>query len=185
LDNPELMGQAHFRLEGGETMSALRIGTNTASTGDGLGSFLDSLAKWIPGDVIAFYAAAIFALRATLEPLMGEAEVLPSQPTPYSLELLIGSAALAGILTMVGALSGGPGNPQKPLPAKKKDWLRVLILMALSVVAFLVWSLTIPQSWWTEQGVLVALATVAVAGFAIGFVPMAQLISNSLRNSMG
>jgi len=58
-------------------MSSLRIGSNTPPS-EPLGGYVDSLAKWIPGEVIAFYAAGIAAMRGTLEPLDGETEVLAS-----------------------------------------------------------------------------------------------------------
>ena len=153
-------------------MSSLRIGSNTPPS-EPLGGYVDSLAKWIPGEVIAFYAAGIAAMRGTLEPLDGETEVLASQATPYAGWLLLGSIVLAAVLTIVGAIGGGPNN--QPRPATRNDIGLVAILVALWVAAFTVWSLAIPESWWTGQGVLTVVATVAVAGFAIGFVPLAEL----------
>jgi hypothetical protein len=58
-------------------------------------------------------------------------------------------------------------------------------LVVLSVAAFVVWSLAIPESWWTAQGVEAVVATVAVAGFAIGFVPIAELAAGWVRKQMG
>jgi hypothetical protein len=163
-------------------MSSLRIGSNTTPN-EKLGGYVDSLAKWIPGEVIAFYAASIAALRGTLEPLQGQKEVLASQATPYAGWLLLGSILLAAVLTVVGAIKGGPDA--KPRPANHDDIGRVAILAILSVTAFVVWSLAIPDSWWTGQGVLTVVATVAVAGFAIGFVPIAELTAGWVRAQMG
>ena len=163
-------------------MSSLRIGSN--STPDpAMSGYVDSLAKWIPGEVIAFYAAGIAALRGTLEPEGAAKEVVASQPTPYAGWLLLGSMLLAAVLTVVGAIKGGPEN--KPRRATRADTGYVAILVVLSVTAFVVWSLAIPDSWWTGQGVLTVVATVAVAGFAIGFVPVAELIAGWARTQMG
>ena len=163
-------------------MSSLRIGAN-ATPDNRLGGYVDSLAKWIPGEVIAFYAAGIAAFRGTLEPLKGQTEVLASQATPYAGWLLLGSVLLAALLPVIGAIKGGPGK--KPRPARKADLGYVVILMMLSVAAFVVWSLTIPESWWTGQGLETVVATVAVAGFAIGFVPLAELVAGWIRRKMG
>src|SRR2546428_12665121 len=122
-------------------MSALRIGTNAASD-DPLKSRIDSIAKWIPGEVLAFYVAAIAALRGTLEPLPGQNEVLPSQATPGSGYLLLGAFLLTVILTVVGAMRGGEND--NPPPAKHGDTERGAIFMLFAVVAVGVWALTIP-----------------------------------------
>jgi hypothetical protein len=163
-------------------MSSLRIGANPTPD-DKLGGYVDSLAKWIPGEVIAFYAAGIAALRGTLEPLNGKQDVLASQATPYAGSLLIGSIFLAALLTVIGSIKGGPEG--KPRPATRKDAGLVAILVLLSIAAFVVWSLAIPESWWTGQGVKTVVATVAVAGFAIGFVPLAELSAGWVRKQMG
>jgi hypothetical protein len=162
-------------------MSALRIGAN-ATPDDPMKGRIDSIAKWIPGEVLAFYVAAIAALRGTLNPLPGQNEVLPSQATPGSGWLVLGALLLTILLTVVGSINGGDNN--QPPPAKRSDAKWVAILIALAVIAFLLWSLTIPQTWWTDRGVKTAIAVVTVAGFAIGYVPVAELVAGWVRNKM-
>jgi hypothetical protein len=164
-------------------MSTLRIGANLETSDNKLTGYIDTLAKWIPGDVIAFYVAGIAALRSTLEPLAGQSEVLESQATPGAGWLLLGAAGLTIVLTVIGAIKGGPDN--KPPPATRKDVGRVAVLVLLSTAAFIVWSLVIPQTWWTKQGLDVAIASLVVAGFALAYVPVAELIAGYVRAKMG
>jgi drug/metabolite transporter (DMT)-like permease len=163
-------------------VSALRIGANSEPQDDMKGR-IDSIAKWIPGEVLAFYVAAIAALRGTMEPLEGQKEVLPSQSTPGSGWLLLGAIVMTVALTVVGAIRGGEN--EKPKPAQRKDAGLVFVLVLLAVIAFLVWSLTIPQTWWTDRGLKTAIAVIAVAGFSIVYVPIAELIAGWVRPKIG
>jgi len=169
-------------------MSAWRIGSSVPveETPDGprdfrpgdasqrapLTSALDTLVKWVPGEIIAFYAAATFALQETLTPGGGDAG-LASRSTPYAVWLLIGAVVLTLVVTTVGALSrnldaGADG---------RAPWWEVLVTAVLATVAFVGWSLTVPGSYWSGEGVNGSVALVVVAGFALGFVPLAELLT--------
>ena len=138
-------------------MSAWAIGrTNgqgTLAGGQGLTlkSFVDKTIKWIPADVIALYTLGITALK-TQHP----------DPNP-SVALLIGALVLAPILVILGAVSARSLN--------SSDY----VLAALSVVAFAIWSLAIPDSGWHRIDWVVAnpgyIAVIsAVAGLLFGII---------------
>jgi len=134
---------------------------------------LDTLVKWVPGEIIAFYAAATFALRETLSPSEGGDGALTSQPTPYAVWLLVGAVALTVLVTAVAAVSrnldaGGPD---------RAPWWEVLVTAVLAMAAFVAWSLTVPGSYWSGEGVNGSVALVVVAAFALGFVPLAELLT--------
>ncbi|MBX7451923.1 hypothetical protein GR927_28370 [Mycolicibacterium sp. 3033] len=112
-------------------MSAWRIGTGGGSPigtldegGPDLGKYFDAVAKWIPGDIMAFYLAAVTLISGT------------SATGRPSVSLWLAAAAATAILILLAALKAKRG--------KKDTTTRI----GLGVTAFFVWSAVIPQSGW-------------------------------------
>jgi hypothetical protein len=101
---------------------------------------LDSLTKWIPGEVIVLYAAAVTAFGA-------ETHAEPS------IALLIVAGVLTPVIVVLFAYSRGT--------VKRKTWLTALF----AAIAFAIWSLSVPfsgwQSWDLVQDNQLAVALVA------------------------
>lgn len=112
-------------------MSAWRIGTGGGSAvgtldgeGGALGKFTDTVVKWIPGEIVAFYLAAI---------------TLISGPPPVahpSVSLWLGAFAATALLILFAGLR------------MKRTRLDIVKRIGLGLLAFLVWSAVIPQSGW-------------------------------------
>jgi hypothetical protein len=97
---------------------------------------IDSLIAWIPGEVIAAYAAIVLALQ----PEQAEgADPPPVEITSYWW-ILVG-VIFAALLTWLGGWSKADNLDTK---AAKELTARVI----LSGVAFAIWSFVIPGSWW-------------------------------------
>ena len=93
---------------------------------------VDKLLAWIPGDVIAAYMALVLALQGS------EAESVE----PTSGWWLIGAIAAAGLLTFLGGFSN-------PIALDGRDWRELVVKsVILSPIAFALWSLVLPGSWW-------------------------------------
>jgi hypothetical protein len=112
-------------------MSAWRVGTGDATvvgldaTQSNFRTFIDKLTKWIPGDVLALYVAGVSLL-------LSREGGGPSIPL-----LIVGSVATVGVV-LLGAkaannLSGG-----------------TVLRAFLALVAFAIWSATVPGSGWQE-----------------------------------
>jgi hypothetical protein len=113
-------------------MSAWRIGRESselAGTKDAsqTKTFVDRIVKYIPGDAIVGYTTAItlFALQS-------------GQPSP-KLWLALVFVVVTAVLVVLGWLSATPRDPG----AIARD-------LFLAIVAFVVWSLTVPGNGWTE-----------------------------------
>jgi hypothetical protein len=91
---------------------------------DGPQTTIDKIVKWIPGDALALYAAAVTAFAAK------------SGARP-SVVLLIVFVALAGVLVPLSTFASSGTIPA-----------RTLLPAVLAAVAFLIWSLTMPFSGW-------------------------------------
>src|SRR5262245_49950567 len=93
---------------------------------------VDKLLDWIPGDVIAAYMALVLALQ-------GE-DAKGVEPT--GLGWLIAAIVAAGVLTFLGGFAGSAD-------LDGGEW-KVLMLKSvlLSPIAFALWSLVLPGSWW-------------------------------------
>jgi len=110
-------------------MSAWGIGRQSgagslAGGNTGLKPYVDRVVQWIPADVIALFMFGISVLK-TQHP----------DPNP-SLALLAGGLVVAPILVVLGARSRHRLD--------RKDGL----LAVLSVPAFAIWSLAVPESGW-------------------------------------
>jgi hypothetical protein len=116
-------------------MSAWRIGTGTddvasaRETGDNLKRYIDKITMWIPGDVIVIYVAGVTALFA--------------QGNESSVAWLVVMAVVTLVYVPVAALVA-----RKQITGVV--WGRAL----LAVVAFLIWSLTVPANGWLELDAL-------------------------------
>lgn len=93
---------------------------------------VDKLLAWIPGDVIAAYMALVLALQgsdaATVKPTAGG--------------WLIAGIAAAGVLTFLGGFVN-------PVTLDRRDWYELILKsVLLSPIAFALWSLVLPGSWW-------------------------------------
>ena len=112
-------------------MSAWRIGAGTGDVADAreadnsLKRYIDKITVWIPGDVVVIYVAGVSALfTQSIEPNVVWVVVMAVVTLVY-----VPFAAWVTRKQITGAV-----------------WGRAL----LAVVAFLIWSLTVPGSGWQE-----------------------------------
>lgn len=125
---------------------------------------VDTLIEWIPGEVIAAYAAIILALQPQA-PAGGNAELVPTH-----LGWLVAGVVFAGLLTWLGGWS-----KTRDLDSSVEKELRLRVVLA--VVAFAIWSFVVPGSWWYSVPQIAASQAVVpiavgVAGAAFG--PLAE-----------
>jgi hypothetical protein len=120
--------------------------TRAASDGTGgpLGDIVDTVTKWIPGEVLALYAAGVT--------MIGH---------PSWFWLVVG-ILLAPLVVVLGAFA----NSGK-LPTDQKIQVRAY----LALVSMLLWSLVVPGSgWWSWSVIGRNPAAVALAGGALGLI---------------
>jgi hypothetical protein len=116
---------------------------------DQLKAFVDRITKWIPGDVLAIYIAGVTVLSAG-------AGGGPNAP------FLMVMAVVALLVVLLAPYSSGA-------PITRRVALRAV----LAVIAFLIWSLSVPLSGWqslqliAQNPGLVAVAS-AIAGLLFG-----------------
>jgi hypothetical protein len=109
-----------------------------------LGDIADTVAKWIPGEVLALYTAGVT--------MIGH---------PNWFWLAIG-VILAPVVVVLGAFANSGKLPSDP---------RIQARAGLALVAMLLWSLVVPASGWWEWGLVGNNpAAVALAGAALGLV---------------
>ena len=116
-------------------MSAFGIGRSPSVAISGAekpdpGAYAGRVVQWIPGDVLALYAASVLWLSDG-----------GSKP---SATLLIIYTIVTPLIVLLGAWS----NQQD------QQWRVVIVKAALSVPAFLIWSLAIPGSGWQKWSVV-------------------------------
>jgi hypothetical protein len=120
--------------------------TRAASDGTGgpLGDIADTVAKWIPGEVLALYVAGVTMIG-----------------TPNLFWLIVG-VLLAPLVVVLGAYA----NSGK-LPTDQRIYVRA----GLGLVAMLLWSLVVPGSGWWEWGAVADNPeAVALTGGALGLI---------------
>jgi hypothetical protein len=112
-------------------MSVWRIGAGTddvadaGESGDTLKRYIDKITVWIPGDVLVIYVAGVTALL--------------TQSNEPNVVWLVVMAAITLVYVPVAAWV-----------ARKQITGAVWVRALLAVVAFLIWSLTVPESGWHE-----------------------------------
>lgn len=116
-------------------MSAWRVGTGRSQVGifaneSGFKRFFDKLTIWIPGDVIALYVAGVSAF---LNRVGGGPEF----------RLVIVMAIATPFIVLLGAWA-----------TDKLGWF-TLVRALLAVVAFLIWSITVPSSGWDQEAAII------------------------------
>src|ERR687892_2013707 len=115
----------------GEGMSAWRIGAGTDDVADApeagntLKRSIDKITVWIPGDVVVIYVAGVTA-------------ILSQSTEPNVLWLVV-----MAVVTLVYV-------PFAAWVARKQITGAVWGRALLAVVAFLIWSLTVPANGWYE-----------------------------------
>jgi hypothetical protein len=112
---------------GGRGPAKGKAAARAAAKDDGSGvlsSAVDRVTKWIPGDAIALYVAAVTAFSASTD-------ARPSVP------LLIGFVVITAALVVLGEFATTGDIPKKSLLAA-----------GLAAAAFVIWSLTVPFSGW-------------------------------------
>lgn len=142
-------------------MSAWGVGASTSevrlATPDA-GSYVGRVVRWIPGDVVALYGAAI--LWVTPEPLAP------------SLALWWWFVAAAPVVTLAGAFA--------TRNLKKFDAVKA----ALAAVAFAIWSLSVPRSGWQQLGAIAANPGWVIAASALGGV-IFGLVASGIERKFG
>ena len=138
-------------------MSAIRMGTGASSaalsdntTANPVLEFLGRWVKWIPAEVIAIYGLTI----SQMQPAPGAASQAPVVSVPL---FWITLAATPIVVLVAGYL------------AKSS---RLLVRMVFSIVAFAIWSSTVPHSAWQEfdlfsKNELVAYAVLALLSLVL------------------
>lgn len=127
---------------GGRRRSGPAAGT-TATTGK-LTAAVDQLTRWIPGDILAIYVAAVTALTAP-----------QSQP---SMALLLGTIVATFLFVVLAAFATGD-------PIERATWAAAI----LGTIAFAIWALSVPMSGWNRiDFVAENKEPVAVVGAFIG-----------------
>jgi len=125
-------------------------GADAPAGADGLNSAVDKLTKWIPGDALALYVAAVTAFAAGDE----------AKPSPV---LLIVFIVLSAAFVVGGAFAVSGDVPRS-----------VFLPAILAAVAFAIWTLSVPFGGWQRLDVVednragVAIVA-AVTGVLFGF----------------
>jgi hypothetical protein len=116
----------------------------TDGTGGPLGDIADTVAKWIPGEVLALYVAGVT--------MIGH---------PSWLWLVVG-LLLAPLVVILSAFANSGRFPTDQ---------KILLRANLALVAMLLWSLVVPDSgWWSWDVIERNPAAVALAGGALGLI---------------
>jgi hypothetical protein len=130
---------------------------------------VDTLVAWIPGEVIAAYMALVLALQR---------DDTSGVVKPTSVWWLIGAA---GLLTFLGGFSNSTY-------LSGDEWLELGVKVVLSAMAFALWSLVLPGSWWQSihdiadnAAVVAILAGLAAAAFGLLAQGIVQRLDARLR----
>lgn len=149
-----------------ERPSSAEAATDGVTAGDP--PTVETLVAWIPGEVIAAYMALVLALQS------GEENGVVK---PTSLWWLVGAITSAGLLTFLGGFS-------KSRNLSRSEWHELGVKVVLSAIAFVLWSLVLPGSWWQSIDTIAdnaaAVAIVAGMGAAV-FGLVAQAVVMRLK----
>jgi uncharacterized membrane protein len=120
---------------------------------------VDTLVAWIPGEVIAAYMALVVALQGN--------DNTNGVVNPTSLWWLVGAIGASGVMTFLGGFS-----KSRHLTSNQRRELGVRVV--LSAIAFALWSLVLPGSWWQSlktiadnAAVVAIVAGIAAAAFGL------------------
>jgi hypothetical protein len=121
---------------------------------------VDAVVAWIPSEVIAAYMALVLALQGT--------DNTDGVTNPTSLGWLIGAILASGLITFLGGFA-------KSKNLTRPQWTELGVKVVLSAVAFAIWSLVLPGSWWQSINTIADNAPVVaivagLAGVAFGLV---------------
>jgi hypothetical protein len=120
-------------------------GTDAAAETSPVATAIDRLTKWIPGDILALYVAAVTAFAAESG----------SKPSPLLLVVFIALSALF----VIGASFATTGEVPRA----------ALLPAVLAALAFTIWTLSVPFSGWQRWGfVSDNQASVAVVAAVLG-----------------
>jgi hypothetical protein len=124
--------KAQVKTVSGETVEVPTTGQAPAEPG---APSIDTLITWIPGEVIAAYAAIVLALQ----PEQTGSESVSIKITSWG--WLVAGIVFAAVLTWLGGWSKTDklgGTARKELAAR----------VMLASIAFAIWSFVVPGSWW-------------------------------------
>lgn len=115
--------------KGDKRMSAWSIGADQVravklSKKEGATEILDRIVRWIPGDIVVLFAAAISSISA--------------EPKHPSVQLLVVFLVVTPIVVVLGAF------------AKRKLVGFDFVKAGLATLAFAIWSLSVPRSGWQQ-----------------------------------
>lgn len=97
---------------------------------------VDTLVKWIPGEVVAAYSAIVLALQPG-----GTAAGEPSPLEPTAWGWIVAGAVVAFLLVLGSGLLKSTTHPARL-------WWELLCRALFGAIAFGVWSFVVPGSWW-------------------------------------
>lgn len=118
------------------------VAHSAGGSGGPIGDIADTVAKWIPGEVLALYGVGVSLIGS-----------------PSWFWLLVGVLLAPGVVVLAAFANSGifPPNPT------------IAVRAGLGMTAMLVWTLTVPGSGWREWGLFRDNpAETALAGAAIG-----------------
>ena len=115
-----------------------RAGADPATVEPGVPS-VDTLVTWIPGEVIAAYAAIVLALQPLAE---GDEEA--------AIEITWGGWVVAGMIT--AGLLTWLGGWSKATNFDGRVSLELAARVVFAALAFGLWSVIVPGSWWYSVG---------------------------------
>jgi NADH:ubiquinone oxidoreductase subunit 6 (subunit J) len=118
------------------------------------GEFVSRVIRWIPGDIVVMYAAAI--------------QWVTPEPADPSMNLLLVFMAAAGVMVILGAFA--------TRTVERFDWIKAV----LAVFAFGIWSLSVPRSGWQQLAEVADNPGLVTAASALGGV-MFGLIADGIE----
>lgn len=143
----------------GEAVGALEIGrdrytTAVRSSETGIKDFANRVTRWIPGDVLALFAAALVVFTEA-----GSGQTIPPGT---SVILLVVFLLLTPAVVILGVWADGR-------PYRKGDFISA----GLSILAFAIWSLAIPGTGWERLSLVqdnrqLVVVLAAAAGVVFG-----------------
>jgi hypothetical protein len=149
-------------------VSAVRIGAGTPgfrglddSSTNSIFEFIGKIAKWIPAEIVTLYGAGVTAMQ----PAADAADKTPVISVELWVVALVGTA----VLIFAAAMSAGQKNG--------------LLRAALGMVAFVIWSATIPHSAWEKLSFFTTNEIVVYVGLGIAAVAASVIFDRLVGDS--